>query len=140
MKTHVLKCWPESFRAIVRGEKRYEIRRNDRGFIVGDTLILKEWVPEKQQHTGEALTVHVTYMTHGGAWGLPDELCVMSIEPLEPASPTTTEATCPASDTSGTYGTLRCALFAGHSGLHRDFKGRPMLGTPVSSHPTEEKH
>lgn len=42
---HELKTWTEYFQAIVSGEKTFEIRENDRGFRVGDTLILRQWTP-----------------------------------------------------------------------------------------------
>ena len=48
-KRHELKCWPEFFEPTLRGIKRFELRRDDRGgFQVGDELLLKEWNPEIQ--------------------------------------------------------------------------------------------
>jgi len=79
MKTHNLKTWPEPFAAVVAGEKRHEVRKDDRGFEVGDTLILREWVPETQTYTKRTMTCTVTHITRG--WGLPPGLCVMSIVP-----------------------------------------------------------
>lgn len=46
---HVLKTWPLSFQAIWSGYKLYELRRDDRGYRVGDLIKLLEWVPV---HTG----------------------------------------------------------------------------------------
>ena len=42
---HVLKCWPQYYRAIESGEKTWEIRKNDRDYHVGDILHLRPWDP-----------------------------------------------------------------------------------------------
>ncbi len=80
---HELKTWPKPFRAVIDGNKRYEIRVTDRDYRVGDELLLREWVPDVKwrstKYTGSFVLVVVTYMTKGGEWGLPDNLCVMSI-------------------------------------------------------------
>lgn len=90
-RTHQLKTWPEPFEAVKRGDKRYEIRVDDRGFSVGDVLHLREWDPAPgvsqlvpTGYTGREVTARVTYMTPGGAWGLPPRVCVMSIEVTNP--------------------------------------------------------
>lgn len=55
MTTHELKTWPDPFAAIVSGRKRFEYRRDDRGYAIGDSLRLREWtpgpVPSARQHT-----------------------------------------------------------------------------------------
>ncbi|HTT74233.1 MAG TPA: DUF3850 domain-containing protein [Thermoplasmata archaeon] len=43
MIEHRLKCWPGHFEPLLVGAKRWEIRKNDRGFNVGDVLILSEF-------------------------------------------------------------------------------------------------
>lgn len=48
MKIHELKCWPEYFGALLRGEKRCELRLNDRDFQDGDLLHLRAWNPASQ--------------------------------------------------------------------------------------------
>lgn len=61
--TQELKTWPKYFEAILSGSKRFEIRRNDRPFMVGQTLILREFDPEDQTYTGRAVAAQITYMT-----------------------------------------------------------------------------
>ena len=106
MKSHELKTWVGPFEAIWAKQKHHEIRENDRDFKVGDQLILREfdahaecdgkgfmWVgehfvqktkqaccpPPHGTYTEREVVMKVTYMTKGGEWGLPEELCVMSI-------------------------------------------------------------
>lgn len=120
MKTHILKTHPDPFAAVLSGEKRHEIRVDDRGFAVGDVLELREWVPHERtvdrarldtsgtaftgpakyentgecrfyvvapHYTGRSIRARVTYKTPGGTWGLPKEICVMSIERVDGAQP-----------------------------------------------------
>jgi len=68
---HELKTWPEPFEAISQGVKPYEIRIFDRPFSVGDSLILRRFENENQEHTGEFITAIITYVTKPGEWGLP---------------------------------------------------------------------
>lgn len=88
MRTHRLKTWPEPFAAVVDGRKRYEVRHDDRGFAVGDLLVLEEWEPSPTAHhiplgyTGRKTSARVAYMTPGGLFGLPVGMCVMSLEPI----------------------------------------------------------
>ena len=42
---HELKTWPKSFSAILNGFKKHEVRVNDRDFLEGDELYLREWNP-----------------------------------------------------------------------------------------------
>jgi hypothetical protein len=80
---HELKTWPAYFQAIVNGQKTFEIRKNDRNFHVDDELVLKEYNPAEQKYTGRELRVKVTYMTEGGQWGIPLDICVLGIRALE---------------------------------------------------------
>ena len=42
---HELKTWVCFYNPVISGKKTFEVRQNDRGFKVGDTLLLKEFMP-----------------------------------------------------------------------------------------------
>lgn len=46
VKIHRLKTWPEPFDATQRGDKNFEIRKNDRDYKKGDWLVLDRFSPE----------------------------------------------------------------------------------------------
>ena len=43
--THELKIWPEFFSQVRGGRMKFQLRRNDRDYLVGDELVLKEFAP-----------------------------------------------------------------------------------------------
>lgn len=57
---HDLKIRPEYFGAVLDGSKRFEIRKNDRNFQVGDTIALREW---DDDYTGRGWSGRITYVT-----------------------------------------------------------------------------
>jgi len=85
-RTHELKCWPPYFDDVASGRKPFELRQNDRDFKVGDTLILREWLPESQQYTERSTVVRVTYLLEGGSFGLASNMTILGVRLL--TSPT----------------------------------------------------
>jgi hypothetical protein len=81
---HELKTWPEPFQAALEGKKKFEYRKDDRPFKVGDTLVLKEWTPENEQYTGRSWQFAITYILDHG-FGLPEGYCIMSIDKIPDA-------------------------------------------------------
>lgn len=81
MKIHELKILPEYYDAVRCGDKRFEIRKNDRDYHTGDILCLKEW--DGKQYTGEELDAVVRYIYHGiDEYGLAEGYCIMSIDTM----------------------------------------------------------
>ncbi|WP_184722622.1 ASCH/PUA domain-containing protein [Caulobacter sp.] len=62
MNRHELKTWPKYFAAVRSGQKRFEIRRNDRDFKVGDILVLSEFDPATDTYTGQAEERQITFL------------------------------------------------------------------------------
>ncbi len=80
-KHHELKTWPEYFDLTWRGLKNFEIRKDDRGFAVGDTLTLIEQ-PLDGEPTGRIIEA-VVHCKISGDTKLPTPLplghCVLGI-------------------------------------------------------------
>lgn len=82
---HTVKTWPSCFQAVKRGEKRFEIRRDDRGYQKGDLLHQREYDPkrglvESDRYTGDSITHRIAYVLTGGQFGLEPGFVALSLE------------------------------------------------------------
>ncbi|QOY96635.1 DUF3850 domain-containing protein [Massilia sp. UMI-21] len=81
---HELKTDPAVFAAVLAGAKTHEIRFDDRGFAVGDTLLLRETTHTGAEikagapleYTGRTTTRTVSHIQTG--YGLADGWCILS--------------------------------------------------------------
>lgn len=86
---HELKSWPDSFKNIWDGLKTYDVRKDDRVFIIGDKAKFREFQPHDPLHleiegyTGRELIADIVYKTPGGNWGLPAGLCVIGLRVVD---------------------------------------------------------
>ena len=77
-RIHELKTWPVYYRAILSGEKTFEIRYDDRSYEQGDLLHLMEWSPfgtlesGRGDYTGRHLCVKVIFVLRDGPGLLPN--------------------------------------------------------------------
>lgn len=77
--THELKTWPEYYKLVKSGRKKFEIRKNDRHFKDDDTLILQEWDP-LNGYSGDECKFNVDYVFRGPEkMGLKEGYVIMSI-------------------------------------------------------------
>ncbi len=75
---HELKIYPAFFKAVISGEKTFEIRKHDRPFKVGDLLALNEYDFDK--YTGNSCLVYVDFIMNSPEY-VKDGMVVMSIKP-----------------------------------------------------------
>jgi len=89
---HELKCDPEPFKDLAEGLKSCEIRKDDRGYSVGQILWLRETkydaqTPQGLHHsfgsiyTGRNLYMRITHVQRG--YGLQEGHCCLSVIPVE---------------------------------------------------------
>ncbi len=80
MRIHELKIRKEYFDAIASGDKKFEYRKGDREYKVGDLLGLNE-INENGDYTERAMLVEVTYIFRGEEEiPIEDNYIIMGIE------------------------------------------------------------
>lgn len=88
-KEHVLKTDPAVFQDVLDGKKTFEIRFNDRGYQVGDLIVLKETKFTGQQmregspliYTGREMQKQISYILSG--YGLQDGWVILGIQDIK---------------------------------------------------------
>lgn len=83
MVEHILKTIGTVWDAVERGEKRFEVRRNDRFFQSGDIVVLRRLRDDGfgiDWNAGD-LRFRVGWMLQGGQFGLAPGYCVFQLEP-----------------------------------------------------------
>lgn len=94
MKVHELKILPKYFNSVVSREKTFELRKDDRGFEVGDILILKEFNPNKKYETiegdeshfsGRKILKEINYILKDEteSMGLSKDYAILGIKPID---------------------------------------------------------
>ncbi len=80
-ETHYLKTWPQFYAAIARGDKNFEVRKDDRAYQTGDILALEYYDPENPSVFGnyETLLRKVTFVLPGGQFGIEPGFVVMGL-------------------------------------------------------------
>ena len=87
-KTHELKTDPEPFMDVWKCIKTFELRKNDRDFQIGDTLILRQTEHSAAdmkskglplQYTGRKFVCTIAYILRDG-YGLQDGYVILGID------------------------------------------------------------
>lgn len=98
MVEHKLKTWPVYYDAVERGEKPFEVRRDDRGFQKGDVLVLQrtskdglsevEFVGVSPDRPWDYKVKHelrrrITYVLTGGRFGIEAGYVVLGLAEVD---------------------------------------------------------
>lgn len=75
---HELKILPEYYCDVANGKKTFELRKHDRDYKVGDTLILREYANGK--YTAWYIKREIVYILEGGQYGLEKGYCILGIK------------------------------------------------------------
>ena len=85
---HKLKTLAPYWDAIHRGEKLFEVRRDDKGFQKGDFLLLQKFDGKYYETEGfeisapiKTLRKKITYILTGGQFGIQPGYVVLGLEP-----------------------------------------------------------
>jgi hypothetical protein len=88
-QTHHVKSWSHFFDAIKAGHKKHDLRRDDRNYQAGDTVVLERYDNIKGIYTGEQCTAEISYITNNqfpcafSSAVLPQDYCILSLEVVE---------------------------------------------------------
>lgn len=94
MKIHELKILPQYFNAVVSNKKTFELRKDDRGFQVGDILMLKEFNLQEKYETidgaetyfsGKKVLRQISYILkdESESMGLSKDYAILGIKPID---------------------------------------------------------
>lgn len=85
-REHTLKCNADYWDAVSNGDKTFEVRRDDRGFQKGDTLILQKWDAVKHRYVMHytnnrpyEIRKKIKYVLTGGQLGIEPGYVVMAL-------------------------------------------------------------
>lgn len=81
--THEIKCWPEFMHDLATGRKSFEVRKNDRDYLVGDMLLIREFNPEKKVYGLKKINAEIIYILKGGQFGIEKGYIVMGLQIID---------------------------------------------------------
>jgi len=82
--THALKTWNIYYKSLIDGNKTFEIRKDDRPFNVGDTLLAQEYDFTVKKYTGSEQSFEITYILRDAVgFGLRKGFVILGIKPVQ---------------------------------------------------------
>lgn len=83
MKIHELKLQQPYFEDVFRNKKKFEVRKNDRNFKVGDRLKLIEFPSENPRY----VLKDIEYILEGGQYGIEKDYVVLGLKEIPNSNP-----------------------------------------------------
>lgn len=80
--THYVKCWPAYYDATARGDKPFDVRKDDRAYQAGDTLCLQKFDPSGEGYQVDQQEKVITFVLRGGQFGIEPGYVVLGLAPL----------------------------------------------------------
>lgn len=78
MHIHELKIQPKYFKMVKWGMKKFELRKDDRGYQVGDVIILREY--KNGEYTGKEIKKLIWYILRDcPEYGLKEGYCILGL-------------------------------------------------------------
>jgi hypothetical protein len=90
-KIHILKLLEPHYSAVQAGLKKFEVRKNDQDYQLGDICKFHIYLPDEPYAHGrwmfrssneKGLTYKITYILHGGDFGIDKDYVVLGIEEI----------------------------------------------------------
>ena len=78
MEIHEIKVWPPYYKDLVTGKKKFELRKNDRNYEVGDFVTLREWCNITEKYSGSSFQIRISYILSEPVFGLKIGYCIFS--------------------------------------------------------------
>lgn len=82
--THAVKTWTKFYDPQVKGEKLFELRKDDRPYKVGDIFLSQEFDSKKNEYTGNETPFRITYILRDAEiFGLKPGYCILQLKELD---------------------------------------------------------
>lgn len=75
-KVHTIKCWTPYYEAVLDGRKKFDVRRDDRGYQAGDFVHLQQYEPgtgyvcDPDDNVPYTIEKKISYILPGGQFGI----------------------------------------------------------------------
>ena len=82
-ETPEIKCENPYFSHIWKGDKTFELRKNDRDYREGQVIRLCEYNATNCSYSGRSILIFIKYLLPGGNYGLSKDSCIFGFEILQ---------------------------------------------------------